>query len=35
MMLQLKVKDRKIRNNSSLIEHEKEDYYKPVRVGDF
>ena len=29
------VKDRIIRDIRNLFEHEEEDYYKPVRVGNF
>ena len=29
------IKGRVIRDNRNLFEQEKEDYYKPVRVGNF
>ena len=29
------IKDRVIRDISNLFEHEEENYYKPVRVGNF
>ena len=29
------IKDRIIRDNEKLFKHEGEDYYKPVRVGNF
>ena len=29
------MKDREIRDIRNFFEHEEEDYYKPVRVGNF